>query len=428
MADVQNLKTFEKVLKENYLPVWNNMLNIEPTPFLAKIKKKTLKSNKIVAAADIGLAGGFGFGEEGMNTPQAGRVRFERFETTAKDMYVDIGISAKAVRLTGSAGAMADALDTEIKGAYAAAKWNVGRSYFGNGSGVLCKVRDATTYSNGVITAYVNDVKMLKEGLTVDLYVKGGTTPDSNGTALRIKSIEHTTTTFTPAVTGDSATAEAEKVYKITLDGASANTSITKATISSGAESGGGFITVQNSYNREITGLGAIFDNNIAKIYGVDKASNPYLYPTVIGCDTGGVTNQDITRGLRFAQREKNSDVDMLLCGDDAFDAYVAYLETNKLRVEGRELEGGFKSIKFIFGNKEVDVVNEQFVPDGEMWGIDTSALELHTQEWNFCELQGGGIFNLKENRSEYRALLANYGELICKNPGGCVRFYNCAG
>ena len=219
MADVQNLKTFEKVLKENYLPVWNNMLNIEPTPFLAKIKKKTLKSNKIVAAADIGLAGGFGFGEEGMNTPQAGRVRFERFETTAKDMYVDIGISAKAVRLTGSAGAMADALDTEIKGAYAAAKWNVGRSYFGNGSGVLCKVRDATTYSNGVITAYVNDVKMLKEGLTVDLYVKGGTTPDSNGTALRIKSIEHTTTTFTPTGEG----AAAEKVYKITLDGASAS-------------------------------------------------------------------------------------------------------------------------------------------------------------------------------------------------------------
>ena len=118
----------------------------------------------------------------------------------------------------------------------------------------------------------------------------------------------------------------------------------------------------------------------------------------------------------------------MLLCGDDAFDRYVEYLEENKLRVEGRELEGGFKSIKFIFGNKEVDVVNEQFVPDGEMWGIDTSALELHTQEWNFCELQGGGIFNLKENRSEYRALLANYGELICKNPGGCVRFYNCAG
>ena len=420
MADVQNLKTFENVLKENYLPVWNNMLSIEPTPFLAKIKKVTIKSDKIVAAADIGLAGGFGFGEEGRRTPQAGRVRFERFETRAKDMYVDIGISVKAVRMTGSAGAMADALDTEIKGAYAAAKWNVGRAYFGNGTGVLCKIRSAPSYSNGIITVKVNDVKKLKEGLTVDLYAAGGTAPDGNGSALRIKSISRTPESFTP--TGGSA----ENVYTITLDGATANTSITAASINSGKETGGGFITVQNSYNNEITGLGAIFDNNIAKIYGVDKASNPYLYPTVVDCD-GDVSNSFITKGLRFAQREKNSNVDMLLCGDKAFDKYVDYLETNKLRVEGRELEGGFKSIKFIFGNREVDVCNEQFVPDNEMWGVDTKALELHSQEWNFCELQGGGIFNLKENTSEYRALLANYGELICKNPGGCVRFYNCA-
>lgn len=424
MADVQNLAKVERILKECYQPAWNNMLNIEPTALLAKLKKKNLKGQKIVAAAEVGLAGGFGFGKEGRETPQAGRVRYERFDIEAVDMYVDIGISVKAVRLGGKDGAMADILDSEIKGAYAAAKWNVGRSYFGNGTGVLCKVRDATTYSDGVITAYVNNVKMLKEGLTVDLYVKGGTAPDTNGKGLRVKSITRTSQTFTPTGEG----AAAEKVYKITLDGASANTSITKAAIASGVETGGGFITVQNSYNNEITGLGAIFDNNIAKIYGVDKASNPYLYPTVIGCESGGVTNQDITRGLRFAQREKNSNVDMLLCGDDAFDAYVAYLETNKLRVEGRELEGGFKSIKFIFGNKEVDVVNEQFVPDDEMWGVDSSALELHSQEWSFCDLQGGGIFNLKENTSEYRALLANYGNLICKNPGGCVRFYNCAG
>ncbi len=422
MSYEQNLKTYEKVLKENYLPVWNNMLSIEPTPFLSKIKKKTLKGNKIVASAPIGLAGGFGFGEEGMATPQAGRVNFERFTTEAKDMYVDIGISAKAVRLTGSAGAMADALDTEIKGAYAAAKWNVGRAYFGNGTGVLCKLRSATTYSDGVITAKVNDIKMLKEGLTVDLYAAGGTAPDTNGKGLRIKSVTRTAESLTPT------NGSAENVYTVTFDGASANTSISAVTVdaSKGTESGGGFITVQNSYNREITGLGAIFDNNIASIYGVNKADNPYLYPTVIDCNSD-ISNAFITKGLRTAQRDKNSKVDMLLCGDRAFDEYVTYLETNKLRVEGRDLEGGFKSVTFVFGNREVDIVNEEFVPDNEMWGIDTTALELHSQEWSFCELQGGGIFNLKENQSVYRALLANYGELICTNPGGCVRFYNCA-
>ena len=78
-------------------------------------------------------------------------------------------------------------------------------------------------------------------------------------------------------------------------------------------------------------------------------------------------------------------------------------------------------------GNKEVDILNESFVPAGEMWGVDSTALELHTQEWDFADLQGGGIFNLMEGSSVYRALLANYGDLICKNPGGCVRITNIA-
>lgn len=419
MSYEQTLKTYEKALKENYLPVWNNVLNIEPTPFLSKIKKRNISGNKIVAAAPVGLSGGFGFGEEGMATPKAGRVNFERFETNAKDMYVDIAISAKAVRLTNSAGAMANALDTEIKGAYAAAKWNLGRSYFGNGTGVLCKIRKAPTYSDGLLTVYVNDVKFLKEGLTVDLYTVGGTVPVSGGDALRVKTVTRTSESFTPS--GGSA----ENVYKVVLEGAASAPSITAVTVSGGTESGGGFITVQNSYNREITGLGAIFDKNINTIYGVSKAANPYLYPTEVDCENS-VNNTSITKGLRIAQRVKNSNVDMLLCGDNAFDRYREELETNKIRVEGRELEGGFKSITFIFGNREVDIVNEEFVPDNEMWGIDTTALELHSQEWQFCDLQGGGIFNLKENQSVYRALLANYGELICTNPGGCVRFYNC--
>ena len=118
----QNLITFEKALKENYLPVWRNGLTTEPTALLGKIKKVPLKSNKIVATAPVGLSGGFGFGAEGLATPAAGGVKFERFETNAKDMYVNIAISTKAVRLTGSGGAMANALDTEVKAAYETAK------------------------------------------------------------------------------------------------------------------------------------------------------------------------------------------------------------------------------------------------------------------------------------------------------------------
>ena len=389
----QTLKTFEKALKENYLPVWKNQLGIEPTALLAKIKKVPLKSDKIVATAPIGLSGGFGFGAEGAETPEAGNVKFNRFETNAKDMYVNLCISAKAVRLTGSGGAMANALDTEVKAAYETAKWNVGRALFGDGTGKLTGTVD-TGASRTQIT--VATVAYLKEGLIVDIY-NSGHQPCLKGA--RIESIDR-----------------AHKV--ITLD----------KEVPVGESIIDGFITVQNSLNREITGLRAIFNDEVTTLYGVRKADNPYLYPSVFNANKD-LTDGLITKALRAAKNEKNSNIDMILAGDDAFDTYVNYLRENNYRVEdmSHTLKGGFKAIKFVFGNTEVDIVNDSFVPADEMWGVDTSALELHTQEWNFADLQGGGIFNLMEGQSIYRALLANYGDLICTNPGGCIRIYGCA-
>ena len=388
----QNLITFENALKENYLPVWNNQLGTEPSPLLGKIKKVPLVSDKIVAAAPIGLSGGFGFGAEGEATPAAGNVNFSRFETRAKDMYVNVAISAKAVKLTGSGGAMASALDTEVKAAYETAKWNVGRALFGNGTGKLATI-SALSSAGNILT--VDSTARLKEGLIIDIYATSGTSPQAGGAGRRITAVDR-------------------KNKKITISGDASTFSA-------------GFITVQNSYNREITGLGAIFDDSITSIYGVSKASNPYLYPVVT--DAGkDIDDGIITDALRQASRDKNSNVDMILAGDGAYDSYISYLRVNNIRVEdmSKTITGGFKSIKFIFGNREVDLVNESFVPSDEMWGVDTKSIELHSQDWSFAELQGGGIFNLMENSSIYRALLVNYGDLICTNPGGCVRIHNC--
>ena len=391
----QNLITFEKALKDNYLPVWRNLINTEASPLLAKLKKPMLVANEIVASAPIGLSGGFGFGEEGQATPDAGNVMFERFKTTAKDMYTKIELSVKAVRLTGNKGAMANALDTEVKAAYETAKWNVGRALFGNGSGKLATVKAQTSASK---TVEVTDVKYIKEGLVVDFYP-------------------------TNAATVANATVRGARIVAVNrVKNTSGNYEITLQTTPSTAISAG-FLTVQNSFNRELTGLGAIFDSSVTSLYGITKSDNPFIQPIEIDANDN-IDDSIITRALRRAKNEKNSKVDMILCGDDAYDEYVAYLRSNNIRVEENthELQGGFKAIKFLFEDRIVDIVNESFVPEGEAWGIDSSALEFHSQDWDFANLQGGGVFNLREGSSVYRALLANYGNLICSNPGGCVR------
>ena len=213
----QNLVTFENALKNHYLPAWRNQLGIEPSPLLSKIKKINLVSDKIVASAPVGLSGGFGFGAEGQATPEAGGVRIDKFTTNSKDMYVNICISKKAVDLTGSGGAMADALKTEVQGAYDTAKWNVGRSLFGNGTGILTTISALGVAGNTITVA---DTKYLKEGLIIDIYETGESVP-ADDTGRRIISVDRTAKTIT--VSGPAATFEA------------------------------GFITVQNSYMRELT-------------------------------------------------------------------------------------------------------------------------------------------------------------------------------
>jgi hypothetical protein len=285
---------------------------------------------------------------------------------------------------------MANALDTEVKAAYETAKWNVGRSLFGNGDGVLATFEGYT--SGNSVT--VDSVKFMKEGLIVDIYADGQ--EDAPATTVRIVSVDRVRKTVTFI----------------------APTGIPSA----------GFITVQNSYKREITGLGAIFDENVATLYGVSKAENKIIVPTSIDANTD-IDDSVIWDAVEGAETYKNSKIDTILMGKAAYKHYIEYLRTNNVRVEAmtRDIVGGFKSLAYAFGNREIDVVYDQFVPDSEAWCLDSKALELHTQEWDFADLQGGGIFNLMEKSSIYRALLANYGDLVCTNPGGCVRIVNCA-
>lgn len=386
MSNVQTIKTLEKALKYNYLPVFENQITTKASPFLAKIQKVPLVSNTIVGSAPVGLSGGFGFGAEGEATPKAGAQAYEGFKLDSVDMYVDVCISQKAVKLGTKSGSMVNALNAEIKGAYEAAKWNVARSVFGNGTGVLTTI----TRALGSAEATVGDTRFLREGLIVDIHGSDGTVKDT----VRIKSINR------------------------------ANSKVTFYTAPKTENAAGEFLTVQNSYNREITGLGAIFDSSVASIYGVKKTENPFIMPVVKNAE-GDISDGLIRSVIREAADDKNNEIDMLLCGYEAYDAYAEYLKVNNIHVVDKVIAGGFKALVFTIDNRDIELVTERFVPSTEMWGVNTDTFKLHCTEWEFAELNGGSIFNLMENQSAYRALLTNYGNLMCSNPGGCVRLYN---
>ena len=384
----QILTKLEAILKDKYQPALTNQIGTEPSPFLEKIKKVTLQNNTIKCAAPVGINGGFGFGAEGVGTPKAGAQRYTLFEIDAVDMYVDLQISNKTIELASSnASSMINALDSEIKGSYAAAKWNIGRALFGDGSGKLATVTAAAASgANTVLT--LDNIKRVIEGLSIDLHSADGTLTAANA-GHRILSVDRANKTI----------------------------------IVEGTLSGTGFITVQGSYNRELCGLGAIFGDT-ETLYGLTKADNPWIHPTVVDAKND-LTDLVLYRGIKEAKDYKGSNIDLLMMGDDAFLAYQDYIHTNNVTVcDKYRFVGGAVGYKILVGSNEVIIVNERFVPEDEVWGVDTSAFYLEATPWNFME-KDGGVFVPMPDTSIFRALLASYGNLMCTNPGGCVRFTN---
>jgi len=382
----QNMRNISEITKSQYLTVFRNALNVEADPLLEKIKKTPLRANEIKFGMRVGIGGGFGMSEEGADTPQARAPIYSSMTAASKDAYVDVTVSDKTVRLGQSdVSAMINAVADNLEASKEAAKWNVGRMLYGDGTGKLAGV---TAVSGKVVT--VDDVSCLKEGLAVDLWADGAAS--AADCANQIISIDHANkkVTLRSEMTGDA-----------------------------------GALYVQNSKGREITGLRSIFDGTVTELYGKKKAEHPVLVPAQYDA-SNDIDDILISDAVAWASDYRSANTDMLLCGADAFRAYERYMrESQTTIVEKKMYVGGAVGYKIVCGQREVEVVRSRFVPSDRMWGVDTSMLELAHTDWDFLQYGDGTIFNLLPGKSVYRALLANYMELICRNPGGFFEIIN---
>ena len=389
MAQVQTMQHLSAILKDAYLPAFRNQITTDPSPFMEKIRKIPLTNDVIKASAPLGLNGGFAFGAaDGASAPDAGAQRYAGFTLPSKNMYVNIEITDKTVKLANTnASAMINAFDQEVRGAYNAANFNVGRALFGNGTGKLCNV---TAGSGSTIT--VDDTAKLREGLLIDLF--SGSASDATTKSARVIAINRNTNV-------------------VTLDKAAGVTT--------------GFVTVQKSYNNEICGIGAVMDSSVTELYGLRKADNEWIKPIEKDAnnDIGDII---LYEGVSDAAKYKNSKIDMLLAGDEAFKAYQIYMKSYNTVIVKDQLKfrGGAVGYVLNVGSREVVLVNESFVPAGEIWGVETAAWQFHHTDLDFASVDDSVAFERVPGTTYYTALLAMYGNLICENPGGCVRFTNC--
>lgn len=373
----------DNALKSLYLGVVTEQINTNANPLLAKIKQSTqdVWGKEIKKLAQYGINGGIGAGTETGLLPKPAGNNYEQFTSTLKNLYGTIELSDKAIRASeNQQGAFVNLLNAEMEGLLRASSFNFGRMLYGDGSGVLATV-DSVSGNN----AKVNSVKNLIEGMVVDFRMASGTIV-SGYESRRIVSVDRAGKT-------------------ITVDG----TELSASSIAKGT-----LITVQGSYNQEITGLGAIFKDS-GEIYGLSRSTHKWLVP-YMQSDVGAISESVIQKAIDTLDENAGSKVNFIVCSAGVKRAFMNHLATYKRNTDYMDLAGGYKAISY----NGIPIISDRFCPEGTMYLLNTDNFTLHQLcDWQWLEGEDGKVLKQIAGTPTYTATLVKYADLICDKPCG---------
>ena len=375
-----NLTNADNALKSFYLDAVSEQLNNTVNPLLAKIKQSTndVWGKEVRKLAIYGMNGGIGAGSEDGDLPSSTGNNYGQMVTTLKNLYGTIEISDKAIRASEhSSGAFVNLLNSEMEGLIRAGSFNFGRMLFGDGSGIIgtVDVREGNVVS-------LRSVKNFIEGMVVDFRRPDGTIVAEGR---RIASVDR-------------------ENNSITIAGSSLNGIVDYADI----------ITVQGSYNNEITGLGAIFGNS-ETLYGLNRSENSWLKPYVVE-RVGEISETILQTALDSIEEASGGAVNFIVCSWGVRRAIQKLFAQNKRIVDTMELEGGFKALSY----NGIPIVADRFCPEGTMYLLNTNDFTLHQLcDWQWLAGDDGKVLKQVPGKPVYTATLVKYADLICARPNG---------
>lgn len=375
------LQTADKALKDYYLGVIKEQLDVGTNPFLAMIEKTSedVYGKEIKKIVTHGINGGIASGSESGSLPAAMGNAYAEFALPLKNLYGSIEISDKALRAseTGSATAVS-LLNAEMNGLIKASKDNFSRMLFGDGTGYLCKI---VSISDDKLSATVDDVKNITEGMLVDVYL--GDSIDTRYSANRITDVDK----------------ENSKIY------------FTKAMKDTPKNSA---LYVSGSKNQELTGLGAIFSDSAASLYGLEKSANRWLNPNVK--TVASLSYEDVAEMLDTVEEKGGKGADVIVCSWKVRRILQKILVKAGVTPAACETEGGYKSIAF----NGIPVIVDKHCPEGHMYFLNTEDFKIcQLCDWQWLDEGDGRILRKIPGKAAYSATLVKYADLLCEKPCG---------
>ncbi len=378
-----NLTNADNALKSLYLDAISHQLDNSANPLLSAISKSTndVWGKEVRKLCTYGVNGGIGAGTEDGSLPTASGNNYTQFVTTLKNLYGVVEISDKAIRASeNNSGAFVSLLNSEMEGLIRSSTFNFGRMLFGDGSGVLAKT---TEVKNNLL--FVDSVRNIMEGMIVDVR-------DASGNII--------------SGLGGRKVISVNRVLKeIGLAGASiSNQQFTEGTV----------ITLQGSYNNEISGLGAIFGEG-EYLYGVNKSQNAWISP-YIKTQVGAINELTIQTALDTIEERSGRGVNFIICSWGVRRALQQLFSANKRIIDTMELSGGFKAMNY----NGIPIVADRFCPEGTMYLLNTNDFTLHQLcDWQWLADDDGKVLKQVPGKPVYTATLVKYADLICSCPNG---------
>lgn len=376
-----NLTTADNALKTFYLDAISEQLNFNTNPFLAQIKQSTkdVYGKEVRKLVTYGINGGIGAGTEDGALPKSGNNNYQYMVSTLKNLYGTIEISDKAIRASESnAGAFVNLLEAEMEGLIKASTFNFSRMLFGNGSGELGRI---SGISKGVVTLSTSTYN-LREGMMIDIRYPGGDVID-NLAGVKITSIID------------------DKNFSVD----------TNVTVGNVCENG--YITMQNSYNNEISGLDRIFSLAYDDLYGINKENNAWIRPYVDHTITEFSENK-IQKAIDEIEKQSGETPNMIICSWGVRRAIQKILSVGSRIVDTVELKGGYKAMSY----NGIPIVVDRHCPEGYLYLLNTNFFELHQLcDWQWLSDDDGKVLKQVPGKPTYMATLVKYAELMCSKP-----------
>ena len=388
-----SIANLNAILQNDYLPGFKSQLNEELSYFYKLMEKNTSPSmgaNETFLVT-FGRSGGIGSRTELGTLPTAAAASRLQINVVPKNLYARISLSDRLIKSSATGASFVNALDLEMKEMFRDAKDNLNRQMFGDGTGTLALCTAAEAIGDTVIA--VDNTRYFAEGMVIDTVDTSGATPAAENVGHTIVAIDE------------------------------ANSTITVAPELTAATTVGDAICISGSYGLEITGLDAIMTPNNT-IYGVNRANNTWFNPGVIDANEVALDDEIMEQAIQRVDLKSGKKPEVILSGYRAYRVLKNYLAQFQ---RYSEIETRYEAGHITMSYNGIPVEQDKYQGDTTMDFLniaDTFELLSIGELFDWMDMDGA-ILKPVADRAAYEAILTNYAEIMCKQPGANTRITN---